>query len=137
MLPQNEQGHTGTLGLNISSLMGDQGNLPREASDSDGRKLFLPFARSQGFCCRLEQQWRMGCSGSSPILPTHPASPSVFLPPSPRALAPCWTSPTHSTHPHWLPAVAALGMVFQGGKLLGYFIGTRISLWKISPGSNR
>lgn len=74
-------------------------------------------------------------------LPTQPASHSALLPPSLRHPEP-WLSagllPHAQTHTHtgfepWPPR----GMVLQGGKLLGYFTRTKISLWKISPGSNR
>ena len=56
----------------------------------------------------------------------------------PQAWLPSGVLPHSQAHTHtglepWLP----LGMVLQGGKLLGYLTGTRISLWKISPGSNR
>ena len=57
----------------------------------------------------------------------YPARSSLFL------LHPQGWAHTHTGPESWLP----LGFVLQGGKLSGYLTGTRISLWKISPGSNR
>lgn len=94
----------------------------------------IPAREALQFGCRKGTQEFKDYVDKRQPLPTQPALPCTLLPLSPSPPGHGFLlAHTHTGPESWLP----LGLVLQGGKLSGYLTGTRISLWKISPGSNR
>lgn len=126
VLQQKEQGHMGAPVKATYSLPG--GWHPKEALQLRRRKGTQGFRRLRGAASATARG----------VCLTQRVTPSPSLPPGPGSLL--GFSHVHRAQTHTYAGSAPwppLGMVLQGGKLLEYLTGTRISLWKISSGSNR